>query len=136
MPSVGSLSPVNGTANYFNNTVTYTPNPNYSGSDTFEVNATDGEFNSTLTIQLNIVAVNDPPIIDNKANLLQILPFEENNQGEVIDLNVTDSNDDPAGSTSFIWSLGPKDSNSTHTDYTYFKIDPFNGNLSFKVSPF
>ena len=102
------------------------------------MNATDGEFNSTVTIELTITPVNDPPEITSKSVLsFQIHQFYENslNEVEVIDLNVTDSNDDPAASPFFLWSLGPKNDDSTHTDHTFFEVNPTTGKLFFKTPP-
>ncbi|MDP1835615.1 MAG: Ig-like domain-containing protein [Chlamydiales bacterium] len=41
---------------------TYTPNTNYYGSDSFTYILTDGSLNSTATVNLTIIAENDPPV--------------------------------------------------------------------------
>jgi CSLREA domain-containing protein len=55
-PAHGSLSAVSG------QNVTYTPNPNYFGPDsfTFKINDTFGDSN-TATISINVISVNDSP---------------------------------------------------------------------------
>ncbi len=46
-----------------NGSFTYTPNANYSGTDSFTYRANDGTVNSnTVTVTLNIAAVNDAPV--------------------------------------------------------------------------
>ncbi len=57
-PSNGSLS---GTAP----NLTYTPNANYNGSDSFTFKANDGTVDSnTATVSITVNAVNDPPVAD------------------------------------------------------------------------
>ena len=44
-------------------TITYTPNPNYSGTDSFTFKADDGHIDSNIaTISITIIPVNDSPI--------------------------------------------------------------------------
>jgi VCBS repeat-containing protein len=44
-------------------TFTYTPNPNFSGIDSFSYKASDGQLESNVaTVTLNVVAGNDPPV--------------------------------------------------------------------------
>ena len=55
-------SPTNGTANISGNRVTYTPDSNYFGSDSFDWTASDGNLTSTAgTVTLTITAVEDSP---------------------------------------------------------------------------
>jgi len=67
-PSGGSLTlqsvnpPAHGRAEASGNRVTYEPNPDYSGPDTFVYTVTDGSgATSTGTVQLSLTAVNDKP---------------------------------------------------------------------------
>ncbi len=57
-------SPTKGTLELLpNGTYTYTPNPNYNGSDSFTYRATDGSLSSNLaTVSITVQAVNDAPI--------------------------------------------------------------------------
>jgi hypothetical protein len=54
--------------------LTYTPDPNYNGTDIFTFRVNDGLFNSNIaTVSINIAAVNDAPVLDpigNKSVLL------------------------------------------------------------------
>lgn len=56
--------PVNGTAEINpDNTITYSPNPNWSGTDSFSYTINDGNGNTDEgTVNINIAAVNDIPI--------------------------------------------------------------------------
>ena len=111
-----------------------TSNPDFSGTDYLEINATDAGVSTTLMIPINIFNVNDPPIINDKSSLSsQTLQIFENNSS-VLTLGVTDPNDSPS-STSFTWSLGPKDGNASHLDWSYFSINSSDGNLTFKDPP-
>jgi len=63
--SVISVSvPGNGTAsiNVPGYTVTYVPNPNYYGSDTFTYIISDGVYTDTATVNITVLPVNDPPV--------------------------------------------------------------------------
>ena len=65
-------TPTNGTAAITagsTTTVTYTPNANFNGTDTFDYTVTDGNDNDTGTVNLTVTAVNDPPIaVDDSAS--------------------------------------------------------------------
>jgi len=43
--------------------VSYAPNPDYNGSDTFEVRVDDGNLADTITVNVTINSVNDAPVI-------------------------------------------------------------------------
>ena len=63
-PGNGSLSAITG------NTVTYTPNANFSGSDSFTFRANDGSANSNIaTSEISISNVNDNPISSGIADI-------------------------------------------------------------------
>jgi hypothetical protein len=53
----------NGSASISGTTITYTPNANYHGSDTFVVNFTDGTANVEKTVNVTVNSVNDNPAI-------------------------------------------------------------------------
>lgn len=44
-----------------NNALTYTPDPNYNGIDSFTVSSTDGSGTTTQNVAITIIATNDPP---------------------------------------------------------------------------
>jgi uncharacterized repeat protein (TIGR01451 family) len=60
-PTQGAL----GTLNSTNGAVTYTPNTNYFGPDSFTFTVSDGSLLATGTVSITVVAVNDPPVANN-----------------------------------------------------------------------
>ena len=67
----------NGTATVSGNgispsTFTYSPDPNFNGSDTFVVQVSDGEHNDTITVNVTVTAVDDPPVVLNPLTNLSI----------------------------------------------------------------
>jgi hypothetical protein len=58
--------PTNGTLNGTAPDLTYTPDVNYNGSDSFTYSANDGISDSEVaTVSINVLAVNDQPIVSN-----------------------------------------------------------------------
>jgi len=56
-------NPTHGTVSLTENTVTYTPNPNYNGPDSFTYRAYDGqEYSNTATVTITVNPINDAPI--------------------------------------------------------------------------
>lgn len=136
IPQYGTL--INNTAqSTFSNLTgafTYTPNADFHGVDSFEINATDStNLIGTLRIDLTVNPVNDPPLISNKANFAVPLDRFENN-ASVYDFDVTDLADDPSGNDTYNWILLGKDFNNSHTDHGHFQIDA-NGVVTFANSP-
>jgi gliding motility-associated-like protein len=61
-PTNGTLSAVSGSG------VTYTPNPNYNGPDSFTFRANDGTVNSnTATVSITVTPVNDAPVANSQS---------------------------------------------------------------------
>ena len=57
-----ATQPSNGTASAnADGTVSYTPNENYHGADSFQYTVTDGEATAMATVSVTIHSVNDPP---------------------------------------------------------------------------
>jgi VCBS repeat-containing protein len=58
-------APLHGTLGTFSgNSVTYTPDPNYNGTDSFTYVANDGQADSNLaTVSIAITPMNDPPVL-------------------------------------------------------------------------
>jgi VCBS repeat-containing protein len=67
---IGSAA-TNGTAsvsgNGASNTVNYTPNTNFNGTDSFVVQVSDGALTDTITVTMTVNAVNDMPVITSTA---------------------------------------------------------------------
>jgi uncharacterized repeat protein (TIGR01451 family) len=49
--------------------ISYTPTVDYSGTDSFVVQVSDGSLTDTIIVNVTINAVNDPPVITNQATL-------------------------------------------------------------------
>ena len=59
----GAGGAVNGSVNFSDGTVTYTPNANFSGADSFTYTISDGQGGTaTATVTLEVTAVNDAPV--------------------------------------------------------------------------
>ncbi len=64
-------NPTSGTASVNNDgTITYTPNPAYSGPDSFTYNVRDNQdaLSNTATVTVSVSSVNDPPVAINDTN--------------------------------------------------------------------
>lgn len=68
-------------------TITYTPNADYNGPDSFTYTITDGEFDSTATVTIDVKPVNDAPIIT--AELISVCG-EEDEGCFLVSFDVTD----------------------------------------------
>jgi len=53
---------LSGTTTVIGNMVTYNPNANFSGTDTFTYTISDGIFTDAATVNINVIAINDPPV--------------------------------------------------------------------------
>jgi hypothetical protein len=97
--------PSHGNLSGFAQNVSYTPNANYNGTDSFTFKVNDGGSDSNpATVSINILAVNDPPVAYNQS--------VETNQDTAMFINLTAS--DPEGDS-----------------LTYYIIsDPFHGSLT------
>lgn len=58
-------TPVNGTATIVGNQVSYRPNANFAGTDTFAYTISDGSLTDTANVVVTVTNVNDPPTANN-----------------------------------------------------------------------
>ena len=63
LKTISVTQPSNGWLTVSNGVYTYTPYPNFHGTDTFDYTMTDGETNATATVSITVNAVNDAPIL-------------------------------------------------------------------------
>ena len=87
--SLTSNNGSNGSTSVLNNLITYFPDLNYNGTDTFSYTINQGEKTSTASVNISIEAVNDAPSID-IATTIQVLE----NQTEVTTVSISDVDDD------------------------------------------
>lgn len=80
----------------------YTPNTNFSGSDSFTFTVTDGQGGDTVgTVNVTVVGINDPPVI--------VTPrFVATDENIAVTTNVLDGSFDPDGDTLTViaWTQG------------------------------
>jgi len=72
--TIGTVSCDGGTPSSCSADVTYTPNPNYNGSDSFTFKTNDGtvDSGSNATVSITVNAVDDPPVaVDDSTSLLE-----------------------------------------------------------------
>jgi gliding motility-associated-like protein len=61
-------SPIHGSLTGTGNNLTYTPNPNYNGSDSFPFKVNDGSADSNIaTVSITVTPVNDAPAADDQS---------------------------------------------------------------------
>jgi len=78
--SVGQ--PQHGTVTIMDNMVTYQPSPNYHGGDHFNYVVTDGSFERSGMVQINITSVNDTPTLEPVSDLVS-------HAGDIVSLVIT-----------------------------------------------
>ena len=87
--SLSATNGTNGSTSISNNLITYSPDANYNGSDSFSYTLTQGDKTSSSDVTINIEAVNDTPSID-IASTIQV----EENQTTVTTVSVSDVDGD------------------------------------------
>jgi len=125
--SIASVTdPPNGTAVVNpNSTVTYTPESNFNGTDSFTYIITDGLINSNIaTVNITVTPVNDPPVADNQSvETYGYTPID-------ITLTASDIENDPL---TYAILNGPTNGtlSGTPPNLTYTPDYDFNGSDSF-----
>ena len=76
----------NGSISLANNLITYTPNVDYNGSDSFSYTLSQGDQTASADVNILIEAVNDAPLI----NISSTLSFVENDTASVATISVSD----------------------------------------------
>ncbi|KKP51745.1 hypothetical protein A3K01_03975 [candidate division WWE3 bacterium RIFOXYD1_FULL_43_17] len=97
-----STVPVHGNVDIDGNVATYTPNPGYNGSDSFEFVVNDGSVDSNdALVSLTITGINDAPVIESIPNQtideyynLQITPVVTDVDGGAPSYSLTNSSVD------------------------------------------
>jgi hypothetical protein len=81
-------------------TVSYTPAANYSGSDSFIVQVSDGGLTDSITVQVTVTAVNDAPVIQEGEQIEVVMSEDSAPLPFALTLHVSD-----VDSSSFTWSI-------------------------------
>lgn len=118
----------NGNAAVVNGEVTYTPDADFSGTDSFVVEVSDGTDSDTITVTVTVADVADAPVIDQET---ASITTDEDTDGSTL-LTATDSDGDPLS-----WSVSAQATNGTAVAFdgniTYTPAANFNGSDSFTV---
>ena len=121
-------------------TFSYQPDANFNGSDSFELQVSDGNFIDTITVNVTVTAVNDAPVIMQGAGPLTKTVVEDGIISWIpSELNATDAD---TASGSLTWSVSSAASNgvatvsgsgASPTTFSYKPNANFNGSDSFEV---
>ena len=120
---------------------TYAPAANFNGNDSFVVQVSDGTLTDTITVNVNVTTVNDPPVITQGAGPLSVTMSEDGSPTAWSAPTLGATNVDTVDST-LVWSVSSAASNGTATvsgtaaaptTFTYAPNADFSGNDSFVV---
>jgi hypothetical protein len=90
--------------------VNYTPTANYSGTDSFVVQVSDGKLTDTITVNVSIAAQNDPPVIAEGEAVTVTMDEDGNPIPFRLTLNAGDPDGDP-----LTWSIATAAGNGIAT---------------------
>ncbi|WPP50133.1 tandem-95 repeat protein [Catalinimonas niigatensis] len=136
LPNNGALS-VNGNpiisapTQIVGNTVTYTPDANYNGTDNFTFSVSDGTDSDNATIELTVNPVNDAPVFTLQNNSLTV-PFNTTTLQTIDDFATVIDDGDPELNQTLEFGLTP-DVGNTLTFSQEPSIDE-EGTLSFQLA--
>ncbi|SIS63415.1 VCBS repeat-containing protein [Thalassolituus maritimus] len=123
-----SAAATHGSASVVDGNVSYTPNENFNGSDSFTVQVTDGTATDIIVVNVTVTAVNQAPVIDQSE---ASVTTDEDTEGTTT-LTATDTDGDVLS-----WSVSSAASNGlaavTGGNVTYTPNENFNGSDSFTV---
>ena len=110
-------SPSNGSVVNNGSDVTYVPDPDFHGVDTFTYGVTDGHGgSSTATVSVTVDAVNDPPIAQDDS--------EQTDEDTPVDIQVLDNDSDPDGDSLNIQSVTQPANGSSSDEGGYVTYTP------------
>lgn len=116
--------------------ISYSPNSNFNGSDSFTVLATDGNDSSSIIVTVNVAAINDAPVITEGGSSNISMNEDSSPVPFALTLNATDTE-----SNTLTWSISNQANNGTagvsgtgnSKQISYVPIANFNGNDVFTV---
>ncbi len=121
-PAFGTLGSING------NTVLYSPNNNYNGSDSFRYEATDGTYTSSdAQVSIEINAINDAPTTNDVSTTI-----DENRFARIADLTL-DGDDVDGDNLTYILTSNPSNGSASINGniLTYNANQDWNGEETF-----
>jgi VCBS repeat-containing protein len=116
-----------------NGSFTYTPDPDFNGTDSFNYILSDGDLTDTATVTLTVTSVNDPPVAtDNAYTVVE----DGTLSGNVVTDDTGNGVDSDVDSSPLTVSLGSNVSHGTlslasNGSFTYTPNPDFNGTDSF-----
>ena len=117
--------PTNGGLAMTGSVVTYTPNLNYNGSDSFKYRVNDGTLNSNATVPITVNPINDPPVSSDKT--------ETTNEDVSLPIDITATDVEGDGSINYTIVSNPTNGSVSIAGNiaTYTPKDNYNGTDSF-----
>jgi hypothetical protein len=117
--------------------ITYTPTTDYTGSDSFVVQVSDGTLTDTITVNVTILDANSAPVITEGASTTVTMSEDSSPTAFALTLHATDAN----VSDTLTWSISSPASHGTATaagtgsskTIVYSPATNFNGSDSFVV---
>ena len=114
-------------------TITYDPNANFNGTDTFKYTISDGTLTDTATVTVTVNAINDPPVaVNDKYSTAEDTPLVVPAPGVLV--NDTDVD---GGTLTATLTTGPANGTlvfNSNGGFTYTPNANFNGTDSFTYS--
>jgi hypothetical protein len=129
LPSHGSV-----TVSSDNRTVTYTPNANYNGDDSFEYTVFDSISNASGIVSITVTPVNDPPVIVGEDALILISVDEDSSVVIDIVFNVIDPDGDTVTLSNFTSTSNGNVADNGDGTVTYTPDANYNGPDSFEFT--
>jgi hypothetical protein len=91
--------------------ITYTPDLDYTGADSFVIRVSDGTLTDDITVNMTVNAVDDPPVITEGAGPVPVSMSEDSSPTAFsLTLNATDSDGD-----TLTWAIHTQATNGTAT---------------------
>jgi MYXO-CTERM domain-containing protein len=118
---IAVTNPANGVATIVGNQVSYQPNPDFNGTDTFSYTISDpGGLTSAATVTVTVIGVNDPPTATADS-----FTFSQNSNNNVATVLANDSSAPDSGETLTITAVtAPLHGSATISGGTTIKYTP------------
>ncbi|MEO8700603.1 MAG: Ig-like domain-containing protein, partial [Kofleriaceae bacterium] len=124
--------PAHGTAVISGTSLTYTPAPDYHGTDLFSVSVTDGTDSTTVIIEVTVTSVNDAPL-----GVADSIAAEEDTARIVPQASLLQNDSDPESDPLAITAVANATNGTValaNGNVTFTPAANFNGNASFEYT--